>query len=364
MGSKLSFTAPEEGDYHYRQLQKLVRHRLKSVPERLLLISRIRALSFVALYLLLYGLALLNINRAALFYCCYMSMGFALVFIFLNVIHEALHGNLFANKKLNHLSLYFLDIMGANSYIFKKRHSILHHNFPNIAGWDSDTEQAFLIRVFPHRKQKWIHRIQHWSFILIYPSYLVNWLFVRDFKDYFVKAQVVRQVCKRIPAREYIKLFLFKSLFFFYTICIPVLLGASVQQAVTALLSMLVMAGIFSLMVLLTPHVNIKNEFPLPDNNNKITSGWLLHQMNTTNDVSSSNWVTRNLMANFNFHLAHHLFPHISYAYTPQVTEVIKDYASRNHLKYRSYSFRKALKYHYQLLKENASAVELLEEDM
>ena len=32
--------------------------------------------------------------------------------------------------------------MGANSYIWKIRHIRLHHNYPNVMGWDSDFEQS------------------------------------------------------------------------------------------------------------------------------------------------------------------------------------------------------------------------------
>lgn len=364
MSNKLSFANPHRDDEHYAKLKKLVKDRLDSLPKVPVIQMRIKALSLMLLYFLLYAAALSFSHNSIAFLTLYSLMGVSIVLIFLNVIHEAIHGTLFKRKILNQLSVHFLDVIGANSYIFRKRHINLHHNFPNVEGWDSDIEQASLLRIFPNSEQKRVHRIQHRTFCLLYPIYLVNWVFVRDFKDYFLKKQVVRKICMNIPRSEYVKLFVFKGVFIFYTIGVPLLLGVQIAHAVAALLVMLIVAGTFALVVLLTPHVNVQNEFPLPEKDNKLSGGWFLHQLNTTNDVSCNNWLSRNVMANFNCHLAHHLFPHISYVYAPHVTAVIREYTTVHHLNYRSYPLAKALLYHYQLLKENAKLAEILEEDM
>jgi linoleoyl-CoA desaturase len=364
MNNKISFVSSAKADYHYRQLQKLVKERFALLPPQGGFVLQIRAVLLILLYFFLYTVALMNKSSLPALYGAYAVMGMIIVLVFLNVIHEAIHGNLFSNKTLNRLSVGMLDIMGANSYIFRKRHVNLHHNYPNVQGWDSDIEQAALIKIFPHGEGKNIHRLQHWTFSLLYPVYLVNWVFVRDFKDYFIKSQVVRKMCRKIPGLEYVKLFLFKSFFIFYMVGVPALLGINVFHAVAAMLCMLIVAGTFALIVLLTPHVNVKNGFPLPDKNNRIGGGWFLHQLSTTNDISSDNWITRNVMANFNYHLAHHLFPNVSYSRAPYITSIIKDYAAKHKLDYRAYSIAEALKYHYVLLRQNARLGEILEDDM
>ena len=364
MKNKLSFASEHRNDEHYRQLKKLVKDRLDLLPPGPYMLVQTRAVSLMMLYFVFYGAALVFTENLFAFFSFYALMGIVIVLTFLNVIHEAIHGTLFRNKTLNQLTVCFLDVIGANSYIFRKRHVNLHHNFPNVDGWDSDIEQAYLVKIVPHGEQKPMHRVQHRTFSFLYPIYLVNWVFVRDFKDFLLKTQAVRKICTDIPRSEYFKLFLFKGLFLFYTVVVPVLLGVSLLHAVAAMLCMLVVAGTFALVVLLTPHVNIRNDFPTPGKDNKINGGWFLHQLNTTNDLSCSNWLSRNLMANFNFHLSHHLFPHVSYVYAPLIAAVIKDYAIKHNLNYRSYSLPQALKYHYQLLKKNAALSELLEDDM
>ena len=69
-------------------------------------------------------------------------------------------------------------------------------------------------------------------------------------------------------------------------------------------------------------------------------------------------------MANFNFHIAHHLFPNISFVYAPEVTKIIKNYAEEHDLPYKSYSLTTALKYHYRLIKSNSITFDLFEENM
>jgi linoleoyl-CoA desaturase len=142
------------------------------------------------------------------------------------------------------------------------------------------------------------------------------------------------------------------------------MLGLSLMQSILAMFFMLIIAGTLALNFLLTPHVNVKNKFPLPDSNGRLPFSWLEHQFATTNDVNNCNWFTRNLLGNFNFHIAHHLFPRISSIYAPEVTEIIKKYADRYNLGYRSYSMKNALKYHFQLIKSNAIGMDIFEENM
>lgn len=239
----------------------------------------------------------------------------------------------------------------------------MHHNFPNIAGWDTDIQQAGIIKIYPQEPVKGLQKYQHYYFVFLYPFYLINWIFIRDFKDFFSKNQLIRKAV-RIPAIEYFKLFAFKLVYFIYILAIPVLLGLPLLHAVLALFCMLILSGIFALTSLLTPHANVENEFPVPDETQKIQNGWFFHQLSTTNDLTVNNWLSRNLMGNFNFHLAHHLFPNISCVYAPEVTRVIRDYAIEHHLRYRSYPFFTALKYHYLLLKQNAARFDIFEEDM
>ena len=324
-----------------------------------------KAILFPLLYIAAYVSVLFWGNNVTILYTCYLLLGGFLVLNFLNLIHDAVHQTLFAHAWINHLYVYFLDIMGANSYIWKIRHIRLHHNYPNVMGWDSDFEQSPMARVFPHGTYAAIHKYQHIYLPLLYPLYLFNWLLVRDFKDFFIKSKLVWKVNQHIPTVEYIKLFLFKGLFLFYIIVLPKLvLSVSWTQVLIAFIIMVFTASITSLLVLLSPHATPESEFPLPDEQGMLPDSWFMHQLNTTNDVTSDNWFIRFFMGSFNYHIAHHLFPHVNHVYYPEVTAVITSFARKHQLPYRSFKLSHSLLNHYRLLKNNAVHENIFEETM
>jgi linoleoyl-CoA desaturase len=324
----------------------------------------LKAFLFPSLYIITYITILFAGMHTWAFYACYFLLGILIVMNFLNIVHDAVHGTIFNSKKLNDWYVYLFDLMGANSYAWKLRHIRFHHNYPNVNGWDTDIEQSPLARIFPSGNALALHRYQHIYLPLLYPFYLLNWLLVRDFKDFFNKKRTIWKLVT-IPRSEYVKLFLFKALFLCYLIVLPkIILDISWLQAMAGFLVMVFTASIFSLMVLLSPHANTGSEFPVPDEHNALPHSWMMHMLKTTNDVKHDNWFTRFFMGCFNFHIAHHLFPNINHVYYPEVTGLLKQYADTYNLPYRAYSLRDSLGRHYRLLKENGVTEDIFEETM
>jgi len=323
-----------------------------------------KAIFFPALYISFYLIAITFGNNLPILYSCYFFLGLLLVFIFLNIIHDAVHGSIFQSKKLNKAYCHLFDLMGANSYIWQIRHVKFHHNYPNVNGWDTDIEQSDLARVFPDGGFSRIHKYQHIYLPVLYPFFLANWLLIRDFKDFFNKKKPVHKLI-RIPFIEYVKLFAFKALFLFYLVVVPKLvLDISWMAALTAFLIMLFTASILALLVLLSPHANTESEFPLANESNQLPHSWMMHMMLTTNDVKEDNWFTRFFMGCFNYHVVHHLFPHVHHSFYPEITSLLKDYAQKYQLPYRQYPLLVSLKNHYRLLKQNRMPENIFEETM
>ena len=361
--AKLIF-AKGDGEEVFQQIRQRVNATVRELEPRRRLEITLKAILFPLLYMFAWLIAMIFGNNIWVLYLSYCMMGMMLVIVFLNLVHEAVHNTLFRRKWLNEAYIYFFDIMGANSYTWKIRHTRLHHNYPNIMGWDSDIEQSKLARVFPHDRYRGIHRFQHIYLPLLYPLFLLNWLLIRDFRDYFEKSRMLWKVAK-IPVHEYIKLFVFKLAFLFYVIVLPwMLLDISLLQAISAFCFMIFTASIMALLVLISPHANTENEFPLPDESNQMERTWFLHQLYNTNDVKEDNWFTRFFMGCFNYHVAHHLFPHIHHIFYPEVTKIIKGEAALNNLPYRSYPLLTALANHYKLLKQNRISENIFEDSM
>lgn len=357
------FNHPVEPEYFElrREVGKLVSE-LSSQKQKVIWM---KALLFPVLYLITYVFLLLKGENILVFYILYSLLGFVLILNFLNLIHDAVHGVSFKNhKNWNRFLLYFFDLLGANSFIWKIRHLRLHHAFPNVMDWDSDLEQSPLVRIFPQSSLKRIQRWQHIYLPFLYPLYLFNWLLVRDFRDFFDKKRTVHRVA-RIPRKEYLKLIIFKILFFGYILIIPkYVLDISWMQVISGFIVFMFTASLTSLIVLLSPHASIENVFPLRDESGALPHSWFMHQILCTNDVSNDNFFVRFFMGSFNYHIAHHLFPYIHHSYYPEISALIEDFARRYNFPYRKCSLKRSLINHYRLLKSNSRPENIFEETM
>lgn len=347
----------------FKNLRRVVFDHVKIAQDRYRATIIFKAIFFPVLYIGAYLFALKFGRHLSVLYGCYFVLGLLLVVVFLNVIHDAVHSAIFKNNRLNNIYVLLFDLMGANSFIWKLRHVRHHHNYPNINGWDTDIEQSKLFRVFPDSNFSKIHRYQHIYLPLLYPFYLMNWLLVRDFKDFFNGNRTARKLVK-IPIVEYVKLFFFKSLFLFLMIVLPkLLLGISWKAMIIAFLIMMFTGSCFALLVLLSPHANIYSNFPTITDN-KLPDSWMMHMMKTTNDVTNDNWFTRFFMGCFNYHVAHHLFPNVNHVHYPEITKLLKSYSQQHGLPYREFSLWASLKNHYLLLRQNRQQENIFEETM
>lgn len=95
-------------------------------------------------------------------------MGTGMAGIGFSVSHDALHVAYSSNKYVNGALGLKFDLLGANGYIWKITHNIIHHTYTNIHGHDEDLEVAEFIRLSPHSEFKWIHKYQH---ILVFFAY-------------------------------------------------------------------------------------------------------------------------------------------------------------------------------------------------
>ncbi|RRQ45725.1 fatty acid desaturase family protein [Chryseobacterium sp. SC28] len=355
----------EETDL-FNELRKRVNTRLKSIGQSRDRTVRFKAFLLPLLYFLAYFVAIFNSENRSLYIGCYIFMGINIVLIYLNLIHEAAHNNIFKTKKYNKWFLKIFDLLGANSYIWERRHILSHHSFPNVDGWDTDIEQSGPILVYPHSQAKGLQKYQHRFFFLAYPLYLFNWMFVRDFRDFFDKNRIIQKTQAKIPLSEKIRMIAYKLFYFFYQIFVPILFfGVSWQLALTAWLLQMLVASCFALFVLLPLHAVEHNEFPEIDENGNLPYSWMRHQFEVTNDLTNHNQFIRYVLGNFNYHVAHHLFPNYSYEYYPEITEEIRLFAQEHNLHYKRYPLFQALYLHYRLLKSNATSIRaVMEESM
>src|SRR5882724_289652 len=65
-------------------------------------------------------------------------LGIGIAGVGFSVSHDALHGAYSERPAINYLLGLSFDLLGANSYIWKITHNIIHHTYTNIDGVDED----------------------------------------------------------------------------------------------------------------------------------------------------------------------------------------------------------------------------------
>lgn len=319
-----------------------------------------KSVLFVILYFTFYTCILLFGNQLPFLFLFYILTGITMILVFLNAFHDAAHEAIFKKRIYNEALTSVLELFGSNSFIWKKRHLLLHHPYPNMQHWDIDVKQSDIVRIFPESKWYSFHRYQHYYMWFLYFLYTLNWLLVRDFKDFFgVRDNYLKRVLN-IPKTEYLKLFTAKIFNLFLMLGIPMLvLHQPWYHIAAAFLVMHFTASAFGVTALLSTHADEHAEFPEPPEDGKIDMTWAMYQIRETKDFSTESRIANILFGGFNHHVAHHLFPTVAHTYYPSITPIIKEFAEKYDLGYRSYPLHEAIYSHFMLLKKNGGTENL-----
>src|SRR5690606_7891716 len=107
----------------------------KEVHENILKNPRIQTGNIIKSFILLFGYIgsyvgiLVFGNTTSLLFLFYILSGFFMIVLFVNAFHDAAHNAVFKNPKYNKWFTYILEVFGSNSFIWKKRHLVLHHPY-------------------------------------------------------------------------------------------------------------------------------------------------------------------------------------------------------------------------------------------
>jgi linoleoyl-CoA desaturase len=351
-----AFPREASGDL-YRSLKQRAEPIIAARKRRAQLLTWSQVILFPGALVITYALLLLEGENLVWFYACYAAFGAIVTFMVLNVVHDAVHHCLFEKSLPNKIAAHALDIVGANSFIWGRRHVQLHHTYTNIPGWDVDIEDRTVIRLAPTDKLRWAHRYQHIYVPFLYPFYTLNWLFLRDTRDCFSKTSLVGRTI-RVPAREAVKLFAFKAVYLTYIVIVPALVLAHAwYHFVIGFVLMHAFTGVLTLIIVLPTHFDENAPFPQPDADARMEDAWAVHQIRTTNDFSTNRPLFTYLLGGLNHHAAHHLFPAVNHNHLPALTRLVVTAAEEQNISYKSFTYPGALRSHFRLLKRNGVRV-------
>lgn len=278
-------------------------------------------------------------------------LGISMAGIGFSISHDALHGAYSSNERLNWILGLTFDLLGANGYMWKITHNVIHHTYTNVHGHDEDLEVAAFVRLSPHTPHKTIHRFQH---ILAFPAYsfaTVFWLVIKDFKYFFAK-KLGPYVNKKHPMKEWATLWIMKTVTVAYQIVFPLMiLDITWWQFLIGFLTAHLTAGLILGVVFQLAHVVEETDHPEYDDTGLIHNHWLVHEMETTSNFARRNKLLSWYIGGLNYQIEHHLFPKVCSVHYPNISPIVKEVAKKYGVPYHEHdTFAIAVGSHYRTL--------------
>lgn len=313
---------------------------------------------YVKLFFFLGGMAglyilLLNDFSIPVTITLWIFLGLFIAFCGFNVAHDAVHGAFSKYSLVNRIFSYVFNLAGANEYMWKIMHNVIHHTYTNIPGHDEDLEPVSLIRLNTEKKLKKIHRYQHWYAMFFYSLASLSWVMKKDF-DTFFRKKIGNYENKRHPVHEYFILFFSKAAYFFIFLVLPMLLLSQPWWLVViGFLLLHFTEGLTIAIVFQLAHVVEAADFPEPATDGSMENAWAIHQVKTTANFARKSFLANWFFGGLNFQVEHHLFPHICHVHYQKISVIVKQTTEEFNLRYNEYqTMWQALCSHVRMLKK------------
>ena len=247
---------------------------------------------------------------------------------------------------------YTFDLSGANGYMWKITHNVIHHTYTNIHGVDEDLTVSPLLRLSPGAPLRWYHRYQHLYGFAAYSFATLNWLFAKDYQQ-FLKKDIGPYTDKTHPRSEVVTLLLTKLLVYTYTLVVPFLvLDLAWWQILLGFLAMHLTAGLILGVIFQLAHVVEGPDYPMPDEAGVMEHGWILHEMHTTANFAGENKLLSWYIGGLNYQIEHHLFPQVCSVHYPALSPIVREVAAKYGIPYHyNPTLRAAIRSHHAMLK-------------
>ena len=279
-------------------------------------------------------------------------MGFGMAGVGFAVSHDALHGAYSANPTVNRLIGLSFDLLGANGYMWRITHNVIHHTYTNIQGIDEDLEVSPLVRLAPGSVHKPIQRFQHLYAWFLYGLSTLFWVWAKDFK-YFLQRDIGPYRGRRHPKGEIAVLLGGKLVFHTWSLVIPlVVLDVAWWQVLIGYCAFHFTAGIILGVVFQLAHVVEGPDHVVLNSDGNVEAAWMIHQLATTSNFATGNRPLTAYVGGLNHQVEHHLFPRICSIHYPAIRGIVRDVTARYGIPYlQQPTLWAAIRSHYRMLK-------------
>lgn len=280
-----------------------------------------------------------------------MALGFGTAAVGFNIQHDGAHRAYSNRAWINKLMAMSLDLLGGSSYIWARKHNVIHHTYSNVTGHDSDIDLGMTGRLSPHQPRRGFHRFQHYYLWVLYGLLPIKWQLFDDFHD-VIRGQVGGQPFTRPKGWDLVTFLAGKTIFFVLAFGIPMALHSVWSVLAVYVIASLVQGFTLSIVFQLAHCVEAAS-FPMPDEGtNRMASPWAMHQIETAVDYAPRNRVLSYLVGGLNFQIEHHLFPDICHIHYPALSHVVEEVCVEWGLQYATHdTFRSAVVSHFRWLR-------------
>jgi len=282
-----------------------------------------------------------------------ISCGLATAGLGMAVQHDGGHLAYSAKRGVNRAAASVLDLLGASSYVWRVKHGIVHHTYPNIEGVDDDIEAGPFARLAPSQPHYRFHRYQQFYMWPLYGFLTAKWFLFDDFHNLSVGR--VGNTKLAPPRGAELAIFVVGKLAHLsWALIVPIaLLG--VAKGLVFYAAFAAACGITLSVVFQLAHCVEEATFISPAHrpeHGPLVLDFSAHQLATTVDFArDSAWLSW-YVGGLNFQAVHHLFPRVCHLHYPALARIVAKTAAEFDVPYHATpTLRAALRSHYRWLR-------------
>lgn len=280
-----------------------------------------------------------------------ISLALAVAGIGFSIQHDGNHGAYSSVKRINSLMSMTLDLIGGSSYLWRIKHNLIHHNYPNVIGVDTDIDLGRLGHLPPNRVLDGFHRFQFLYLWFLYGFLAMKWQFFDDFRD-LIQGRVGWYRFSLPLLKDLLWLLFGKLLIFCLIFIIPTANHPLWIVTVFYIATSFIIGLTLSIVFQLAHCVEGVRFSEVPEAPFGFDIEWAVQQVETTIDFARGNRLLTWYVGGLNFQIEHHLFPKICHLHYPALSPIVERICGEFKIRYRAHeTIFAALASHYRFLR-------------
>jgi linoleoyl-CoA desaturase len=256
-----------------------------------------------------------------------------MVSIQMSVMHDASHKSSSEKPWVNTLLLNVISLLGGSPSLWVAQHCQAHHSFTNVPGKDHDIHTGGLLRLCHTQKRSSMHRYQHIYAWLLYPLFVLSWIWWGDFRD--IKDNTYSLPKSRLRSILY-ETILVKIWHVAVFLVLPLLTIGNPWLVLVGYLVSFSIMGLIMVVVFQLAHVTMVQEFASESVLRE--SDWALFQLNSTANFAPNNKFLSWYLGGLNHQIEHHIFPYLSHTHYPKIQNQVKSTCQEHGVQYHAFA--------------------------